>query len=215
MRLEDFFVLSSSLFLFTVVKKIGEIMATIELFILAVALSLDAFAISVCKGMSLRKATIKHMCIAGLWCGGAQALMPVFGYFLGSVFIEVIHRFNHWIEFVILTAVGMDMLLKGFREDESEDKISHTKMFVLAIVDSFDVLAVSITFPELDVNLSLAMVIIGITTFIIASLGVKVGSIFGGKFRAKAEFFGGVILILIGIHLLLKGLGVLSVLPFF
>ena len=189
-------------------------MATIELFILAVALSLDAFAISVCKGMSLRKATIKHMCIAGLWCGVAQALMPIVGYFLGSVFIEVIHRSNHWIEFVILAAVGFDMILKGILEKENNNSISHTKMFVLAVVDSFDVLAVSITFPELHVNLSLAMVIIGITTFIIAALGVKVGSIFGGKYRAKAELFGGVILVLIGTHLLLKGLGVLSFLPF-
>jgi putative Mn2+ efflux pump MntP len=195
-------------------NKSGEIMATIELFILAVALSLDAFAISICKGMSLRKATIKHMCIAGLWCGIAQALMPIVGYFFGNTFIDVIHKFNHWIEFTILVAIGLEMVIKGFLEYENSDNISHKKMFALAVVDSFDVLAVSITFPELHINLPLAMVIIGVTTFIIAALGVKVGSLFGGKFRTRATVFGGMILIIIGTHLLLKGLGILSILPF-
>ena len=190
-------------------------MAIIELFILAVALSLDAFAISICKGMSLRKATIKHMCIAGLWCGAAQALMPVVGYFFGNTFIDVIYKFNHWIEFNILVAIGLEMVIKGFLGYENSDNISHKKMFALAVVDSFDVLAVSITFPELHINLPLAMVIIGITTFIIAALGVKVGSLFGGKFRKRATVFGGIILIIIGTHLLLKGLGILSILPFF
>ena len=194
-------------------------MATIELFILAVALSLDAFAISVCKGMSLKKATIKHMCIAGLWCGAAQALMPVFGYFLGNVFIDVIHKYNHWIEFVILVSVGSEMMVKSFLSERMGDSISHGKMFLLAVVDSFDVLAVSITFPELHVNLPLAMTIIGITTFIIAAAGVRVGSIFGRRFRSKAMFSGGFILVIIGTHLLfkglgIKGLGILSILPF-
>ncbi len=195
-------------------------MATIELFILAVGLSLDAFVISVCKGLSLKKATLKSMCIAGIWCGAAQAFMPVIGYFLGRTFIDVIHKFNHWVEFVILAGVGFDMIIKGvlFKKNESanncvsytNDCVSHSKMCALAIVDSFDVLAVSVTFPELCINLPLAMVIIGITTFVIAALGVKIGSLFGGKYRAKAAFCGGIILIIVGTHLLLSGLGVFS-----
>lgn len=203
-------------------------MATIELFILAVGLSLDAFVISVCKGLSLKKATLKSMCIAGIWCGAAQAFVPVIGYFLGCTFIDVIHKFNHWVEFVILAGVGFDMIIKGvlFKKNESanncvsytndcvstyaNDCVSHSKMCALAIVDSFDVLAVSVTFPELGINLPLAMVIIGITTFVIAALGVKIGSIFGGKYRAKAAFCGGIILIIVGTHLLLSGLGIFS-----
>ena len=212
-------------------------MATIELFILAVGLSLDAFVISVCKGLSLKKATLKSMCIAGIWCGAAQAFVPVIGYFLGRTFIDVIHKFNHWVEFVILAGVGFDMIIKGalFKKNESANNcvstytndcvstytndcvstyanncVSHSKMCVLAIVDSFDVLAVSVTFPELGINLPLAMVIIGITTFVIAALGVKIGSIFGGKYRAKAAFCGGIILIIVGTHLLLSGLGIFS-----
>lgn len=188
-------------------------MAIIELFILAFGLSLDAFVISVCKGLSLKKATLKSMCIAGIWCGAAQAFMPVIGYFLGRTFIDVIHKFNHWVEFVILAGVGFDMIIKGalFKKNESaNDCVSHSKMCALAIVDSFDVLAVSVTFPELGINLPLAMVIIGITTFVIAALGVKIGSLFGGKYRAKAAFCGGIILIIVGTHLLLSGLGIFS-----
>lgn len=188
-------------------------MTTAELFILAIGLSLDAFVISVCKGLSLKKATLKSMCIVGMWCAAAQALMPIIGYFLGRTFIEFIHKFNFWIEFVILAGVGTDMIIKGvfFKKSEcisyANSCISHPKMCVLAIVDSFDVLAVSVTFPELNIHLPSAMIIIGITTFIIATIGVKIGSIFGGKYRAKAAFCGGIILIVIGTHLLLSGLG--------
>lgn len=205
-------------------------MTIAELFILSVGLSLDAFVISICEGLSLKKATWKNMCFVGLLCGAAQGLMPIVGYFLGRTFFEVIHKFNCWIEFSILAGIGIDMIVKGVvfekREcnadcmatDISRSKMrrehsrmyhvhSRSRMYLLAIVDSFDVLAVSVIFPELNISLPLAMTVIGITTFVIAALGVKIGSIFGGKYRSKAEFCGGIILIIIGTHLLLKGLG--------
>lgn len=181
-----------------------------ELFVIGVGLSMDAFAVSVCKGLSLRKIRWKHMCLAGLWFGGFQALMPVIGYFAGSVFADRIAQFDHWIAFVLLALIGGNMVKEAFGEEEQVDASMDVKtMFVLAVATSIDALAVGVTFAFMKVNLLIAVSCIGITTFVCSAIGMKIGSIFGTKYKSKAELFGGVVLILIGLKILLEGIGVL------
>lgn len=185
-------------------------MSIIELFILAVGLSMDAFAVSICKGLSLRKIKVKHMCIAGAWFGGFQALMPLIGYFLGSFFTDMITTYSHWIAFALLLFLGSNMIKESLGEEEDVDSNMDAKnMFLLAIATSIDALAVGVTFAFLQVDIIRAVSFIGIVTFICSAIGVKVGSIFGSKYKSKAEFSGGIILILIGIKLLLDGIGIL------
>ena len=185
-------------------------MSLIELFILAVGLSMDAFAVSVCKGLSLRKIKPKHMCIAGAWFGGFQALMPLMGYFLGSFFADKITKYSHWIAFILLAIIGANMVREAFGEEERLDSnMNPASMFLLAIATSIDALAVGVTFAFLQVNIIYAVIFIGCVTFVCSAAGVKIGSVFGEKYKSKAEICGGIILILIGIKILFDGLGIL------
>lgn len=184
-------------------------MSILDLFILAVGLSMDAFAVSVCKGLSLGKIKPKHMCIAGAWFGGFQALMPLIGYFLGSFFAEMIEKYDHWVAFVLLAIIGGNMIKESFDKDEKVDSSMDVKsMLLLAIATSIDALAVGVTFAFLQVQIVPAVSFIGVITFIFSAVGVKIGSLFGTKYKSKAELFGGIVLVLIGIKILLEGIGV-------
>lgn len=186
-------------------------MSILDLFILAVGLSMDAFAVSVCKGLSLGKIKPKHMCIAGAWFGGFQALMPLIGYFLGSFFAEMIEKYDHWVAFVLLAIIGGNMIKESFGKDEKVDSSMDVKsMLLLAIATSIDALAVGVTFAFLQVQIVPAVSFIGVITFIFSAVGVKIGSLFGTKYKSKEELFGGIVLVLIGIKILLEGIGVLG-----
>ena len=186
-------------------------MSILDLFILAVGLSMDAFAVSVCKGLSLGKIKPKHLCIAGAWFGGFQALMPLIGYFLGSFFAEMIEKYDHWVAFVLLAIIGGNMIKESFDKDEKVDSSMDVKsMLLLAIATSIDALAVGVTFAFLQVQIVPAASFIGVITFIFSAVGVKIGSLFGTKYKSKAELFGGIVLVLIGIKILLEGIGVLG-----
>ncbi len=186
-------------------------MSLIELFILALGLSMDAFAVSVCKGLSLGKIKVKHMCIAGAWFGGFQALMPLIGYLLGSIFADKITMYSHWIAFILLVIIGINMIREAFGEEEKMDSnMGISTMFLLAVATSIDALAVGVSFAFLNVNIIYAVTFIGITTFVCSAAGIKTGSIFGEKYKSKAEVCGGVILIFIGLKILLDGLGILG-----
>lgn len=187
-----------------------ERMGIAELFVLAIGLSMDAFAVSICKGLSLGKITPKHMCIAGIWFGGFQAFMPLIGYFLGSFFADMITAYDHWIAFILLVLIGGNMIKEAFEKEEHLDASMTVKsMFLLAIATSIDALAVGVTFAFLKVQIIPAVSFIGIITFILSAIGVKIGSIFGTKYQSKAELCGGIILIIIGTKILLDGLGLL------
>lgn len=185
-------------------------MGIFELFILAIGLSMDAFAVSICKGLSLGKIKVKHMLIAGLWFGGFQALMPLIGYFLGSFFADKITKYSRWIAFILLVIIGANMVREAFGEEERLDaNMNPASMFLLAIATSIDALAVGVTFAFLQVNIIYAVIFIGCVTFVCSAAGVKIGSVFGEKYKSKAEICGGIILILIGIKILFNGLGIL------
>lgn len=185
-------------------------MGITELLILAIGLSMDAFAVSICKGLSLGKITPKHMCIAGIWFGGFQALMPLIGYFLGSVFADMITQWDHWIAFILLGIIGGNMIKESFGQEEHLDASMTAKsMFLLAVATSIDALAVGVTFAFLKVQIIPAVSFIGVITFTLSAVGIKIGSIFGTKYQSKAELCGGIILILIGAKILLDGIGVL------
>ena len=183
----------------------------VELLILAVGLSMDAFAVSICKGLSVKDIKLKHMTLAGVWFGGFQALMPLIGYFLGLSFAGIVQKCDHWIAFVLLCIIGGNMLREalGKGEEESVDASFGAKtMFLMAVATSIDALAVGVTFAFLKVDIWLAVLCIGITTFMFSVAGVKIGSIFGSKYEKKAEFAGGLILVIMGIKILLEHLGV-------
>lgn len=185
-------------------------MGITELFVLAIGLSMDAFAVSICKGLSLGKIKPKHMCIAGIWFGGFQALMPLTGYFLGSFFAGMITKYDHWIAFFLLVFIGGNMIKESFEKEEHlDDSMTVKSMFLLAIATSIDALAVGVTFAFLKVQIVPAVFFIGIITFILSAIGVKIGSIFGTKYKSKAELCGGIILIIIGAKILLDGVGLL------
>jgi len=185
-------------------------MGLLELFLLAVGLSMDAFAVSICKGLCVQRTTIKHMCIAGLWFGGFQALMPLIGYTLGSAFTEYIIAVDHWIAFILLGLIGGNMLKEGLSGDDDcaceldTNPFGIKTMFLMAVATSIDALAVGVTFAFLRVNIWWAITFIGITTFCFSACGIKIGSIFGSKFKSKAEMAGGLILILLGLKILLE-----------
>lgn len=183
-------------------------MSIFELFILAVGLSMDAFAVSICKGLSLGKIRAKHMCLAGVWFGGFQALMPLVGYFLGSFFADMITKYAHWVAFFLLVYIGTSMIRESREEgEECVDPVMDAKtMFLLAVATSIDALAVGVTFAFLKVAIVPAVSFIGAVTFICSAAGVKIGSLFGSKYKSRAEFCGGVILILIGLKILLDGI---------
>ncbi len=187
-------------------------MSLIELFLIAVGLSMDAFAVSVCKGLAMPKCTFKKAAIVGLWFGGFQALMPAIGYILGAQFQETIASIDHWIAFVLLALIGGNMIHEALDNDEEEADASLDvkTMFLLAVATSIDALAIGITFAFLKVNIIPAVCFIGIVTFIISFAGVKIGNVFGARYKNKAEIVGGVILILLGLKILLEHLGFLG-----
>ena len=181
-----------------------------ELFLIAVGLSLDALAIALCKGLSVEKVQKKHMVITGLWFGGAQALMPLIGYLLGTSFSSIVESIDHWIAFILLGLIGINMLKESREEVKKLDASFTAKvMLPLAIADSIDAMAAGVTFAFEDVNIVPAILLIGIITFIISAIGVKVGSKFGEKYKSKAEILGGVILIVMGATILLQDLGII------
>ena len=189
-------------------------MGFFELLLLAVGLSMDAFAVSVCKGLSMKKPSIKGPLICGIWFGGFQALMPLIGFFLGTLFAEAIEAFDHWIAFGLLAIIGINMLKEAFSKEEEGCcgcDLSFRTMLVMAIATSIDALAVGISLAMAgNVNIWLAILLIGFTTFSFSGLGVKIGNVFGSRFEQKAQIAGGCILILLGLKILLEHLGVLA-----
>nr|WP_296958850.1 manganese efflux pump MntP family protein [uncultured Mediterraneibacter sp.] len=185
----------------------------IELLLMGVGLAMDAFAVSVCKGLSMKKLNKKQAVVIGLYFGGFQALMPLVGWVLGSQFQQYITNIDHWIAFVLLGFIGGKMVIEAVKEWNEEDivevkdqPLDHKNMFMLAIATSIDALAVGITFAFLETPIIEAITIIGITTMIISIIGVVVGNFFGGKYKHKAELVGGVILILLGLKILIEHL---------
>lgn len=191
-------------------------MSVVELFILAVGLSMDAFAVAICKGLCMRKVTIKKAGIVGLYFGLFQAGMPMIGYILGSQFSDKISSIDHWIVFILLSLIGISMIKESLEKEEKseckteEEELSFKNMSILAVATSIDALAVGVTFAFLKVNIIPAVSFIGITTLVLSMIGVKIGNIFGVKYKSKAELVGGIILILMGIKILLEHLGILE-----
>lgn len=187
-------------------------MSLFSLFVLAVGLSMDAFAVSVCKGLAMKKITLKNAVIVGLWFGGFQGLMPLIGYILGSQFEQYITAFDHWIAFILLGIIGYTMIKEALskEEEEANDSLDFKTMLLLAVATSIDALAVGITFAFLQVDIVPAVSFIGVITFSLSAIGVKVGNIFGTKYKSKAELAGGIILLLIGTKILLEHLGILG-----
>lgn len=193
-------------------------MGIMELLLLAVGVSMDAFAVSICKGLAMKRATVKGCMTCGIWFGGFQALMPTIGFFLGTLFADAIEAVDHWVAVILLVIIGINMLKEALEEeecccccDESNADMSMKTMFVLAVATSIDALAVGISLAMAgNVNIWLAAGFIGICTFSFSAAGVKVGSVFGAKYEKKAQLAGGVILILIGLRILLEHLGVIA-----
>lgn len=196
-------------------------MGLAELVLLAVGLSMDAFAVSICKGLGMKKINLKVAVVLGLFFGGFQAGMPVIGWALGSQFMGIIGPIDHWIAFILLAFIGGKMLWEAFTEDEDEDedesdnknaeKIDLVEYLVLAIATSIDALAVGISFAALSVDIVPAVSLIGITTFIFSIAGVAIGHTFGARYEKPATIVGGVVLILIGLKILLEHLGILAI----
>ncbi len=185
-------------------------MSIIELFIIAVGLSMDAFAVSVCKGLSVPRAKKSHLIITGLYFGGFQALMPLIGYLLGVNFRHMITSVDHWIAFILLALIGVNMIREAREESEELDASFSVKaMLPLAIATSIDALAVGITFAFLHVQIVPAITFIGVTTFILSVIGVKIGNLFGAKYKSYAVIAGGIVLIFLGTKILLEHLEIL------
>ena len=182
-------------------------MSIVELFILAVGLSMDAFAVSICKGLSLGKIKPKHMCIAGAWFGGFQALMPLIGYYLGSLFADMVTRYSHWVAFALLLAIGGNMIKESLGEEENvSNDMGFKSMLLLAIATSIDALAAGVTLAAVGTPILFSSTVIGITAFLFSFGGVFIGKKFGGFLGSKAECIGGTILILIGVKTLVEHL---------
>lgn len=189
-------------------------MDTLTLITCAIGLAMDAFAVSICKGLALKEIKCKDQIIVGTWFGGFQGLMPLIGFLLGFNFKNYIESFDHWIAFILLAFIGINMIKEALsKEEECEDcgnaSLDSKNMLMLAIATSIDALAVGITFAFLEVNIIEAVCLIGIITFVLSIIGVKVGQIFGSKYKSKAELAGGIVLILIGLKILLEHLHIL------
>ncbi len=183
-----------------------------ELFLIAVGLSMDAFAVSVCKGLATQRVKFRHYISVGLWFGGFQALMPAIGFLLGSTFEQYITSFDHWIAFILLGIIGGNMIKESLSSEEEccNNSFAFKIMLLMAIATSIDALAVGITFALLpDVNILAAVSFIGMTTFVLSGVGLKIGNIFGAKYKSRAEFAGGLILVLMGIKILLEHLNII------
>ena len=193
-----------------------------ELMLLAIGGSMDAFAVSICKGLAMKKATLKSGLTCGLWFGGFQALMPLIGFFLGTLFAEAIEAVDHWVAFVLLAIIGINMLKEAFEKqdccccEDADADLSPKTMFVMAVATSIDALAVGISLAMAGLSIwgidgiFAAVILIGLCTCAFCTAGVKIGNIFGGRFEKKAQIAGGVILILLGIKILLEHLGILA-----
>ena len=186
-----------------------------ELLLLAVGLSMDAFAVSICKGLSMKKATVKAGITCGAWFGGFQALMPLVGFFLGTLFAGAIEAFDHWVAFILLGLIGINMLKEAFSKEcdcqKQDADLSPKTMFIMAIATSIDAMAVGISLAMAgNVNIFTAVLLIGVITFFFSAAGVKIGNVFGSRFEKKAQIAGGVILIGLGLKILLEHLGVLA-----
>ena len=181
-----------------------------ELVLLAVGLSMDAFAVSICKGLSVERIKLRHQLTVGLYFGGFQALMPLLGYLLGVQFQSLICSIDHWIAFALLVLIGINMIREALGEEECVDcSFAPRAMLPLAVATSIDALAIGVTFAFLKVEILPAVSFIGVVTFLLSAIGVWVGNIFGYRYKAKAEIFGGVVLIAMGVKILLEHLGVL------
>ena len=186
-------------------------MGFIELLLIAVGLSMDAFAVSVCKGLSVKKVGVKHAALAGLYFGGFQFLMPVIGYLLGFRFESVIESIDHWVAFVLLAFIGGNMIKESFgKGEELNDDFGVKTMLLMAIATSIDALAVGITFAFLEVQILPAAGLIGVTTFLLSFVGIYIGNAFGTRYKSRAELAGGIILVVIGVKILFEHLGVIS-----
>ena len=196
-------------------------MGIVELILLATGLSMDAFAVSICKGLETEKLTIKESMICGIWFGGFQGMMPFIGFLLGTGFETIINKIAPWLAFILLSVIGINMLREAFskEEEKTEPGFNAKTMFMMAIATSIDALAVGITFVAVPVsiitasifiNTAIACIIIFVTTFIFSAAGVRVGNIFGSRFKSKAEAAGGIVLVLIGLKILLEHFGVID-----
>ena len=189
-----------------------------ELLLLAVGVSMDAFAVSICKGLAMKKATLKASLTCGVWFGGFQALMPIIGFFLGTLFAEAIQAIDHWVAFVLLAIIGSNMLKEAFEKqeeccccEEQNADLSVKTMFVMAVATSIDALAVGISLAMAgNVNIWLAAAFIGICTCGFSAVGVQIGNVFGARFEKKAQLAGGAILVLLGLKILLEHLGIIA-----
>ncbi len=186
-------------------------MTIIELLLIAVSMSMDAFAVSICKGLSVRKATLRQGLTVGLWFGGFQGLMPLIGFFLTSLFSGLITSVSHWIAFVLLLFIGGNMIREALSREEEEVDASFCckAMFPLAIATSIDALAMGVTLNLSGANIWVAAPLIAVTTFVLSPVGLKVGNVFGARYKSKAELIGGLVLVGLGVKILLEGLGVL------
>lgn len=189
-------------------------MSLLAIFMLAIGLSMDAFSVAICKGLSMKKITVAKMLVVGTWFGLFQAMMPLIGYYLGSAFSSAIVKIDHWIAFVLLSFIGINMIKEalekevetpGDKNTETEN-LSFKEMFILAVATSIDALACGITFAFLKVDIWVAVSLIGATTFVFGFCGVKIGNVFGVKYKSKAELAGGIILIVLGVKILIEHL---------
>ena len=192
-------------------------MGFLELFLIGVGLSMDAFAVAICQGLSMTRIKWGHALTVGLYFGGFQALMPLLGWVLGSQFSGYIQQYDHWVAFILLLLIGGNMIREALsgEEDEAEDtatagRLDHKKLFLMAIATSIDALAVGVTFAFLRVEIGPAVSCIGVITFLLSAAGVYIGGAFGDRFQGKAELAGGVILVLMGSKILLEHLGFLG-----
>ena len=187
-------------------------MTFIELLLIAIGLSMDAFSVSICKGLTTKKFSWRMALVCGLWFGFFQALMPIIGYFLGAQFQEMIEAYDHWIAFGLLFLIGANMIREAVwgKEESQDGSLGFKTMLLLAIATSIDALAVGVSFACIRVKLWSSVIVIGLTTFAFSVLGVKIGNVFGSKYEKSAEIIGGIILILIGLKILLEHLGVIA-----
>ena len=191
-------------------------MSIVELFLIGVGLSMDAFAVAICQGLCMPKLNLRHGGIIALYFGGFQALMPLIGWFLGSQFAGYIQSFDHWVAFVLLVFIGGNMIREALSPEEEEtscavaNKLDHRKLFMMAVATSIDALAIGVTFAFLEVSIVPAISIIGCTTFCLSLVGVVVGNFFGARYKKRAELTGGIILVLLGVKILLEHLGILA-----
>lgn len=191
-------------------------MSIVELFLIGVGLSMDAFAVAVCQGLCMPKLNLRQGGVIALYFGGFQALMPLIGWFLGSQFAGYIQSFDHWVAFVLLALIGGNMVREALSPEEEEtscavnSKLDHKKLFMMAVATSIDALAIGVAFAFMDVLILPAVSLIGCTTFCLSLVGVVVGNFFGSRYKKRAELTGGIILILLGVKILLEHLGILA-----